>query len=179
MRNARFPGDLRGQRIVSAISAVLVLGAVSTAVITSGAPAEQPPKPNVPNDAGGFPPPPGTPATAPETTAAAPAPTTTTSGPTTAAPGTLHLAANPGGLLRFSTSSLSAKAGTVNIAMTNMSPVEHNLTVEGAGKVLGATPTFTGGTRTLTLNLKPGTYTFYCSVPGHRAAGMQGTLTVK
>jgi uncharacterized cupredoxin-like copper-binding protein len=44
--------------------------------------------------------------------------------------------------------------------------------------VLGATPTFSGGSRTLTLNLKPGTYTFYCTVPGHRAAGMEGTLTV-
>jgi uncharacterized cupredoxin-like copper-binding protein len=56
----------------------------------------------------------------------------------------------------------------------------HNMTIQQgtSGPVLGATPTFQGGTKTLTLDLKPGTYTFYCSVPGHRAAGMQGTLTV-
>lgn len=48
------------------------------------------------------------------------------------------------------------------------------------GAVVGATPTFSGaGTKTLSVNLKPGTYAFYCSVDGHRAAGMQGTLTVK
>ena len=45
--------------------------------------------------------------------------------------------------------------------------------------MLGATPTFMGGTKTLKLTLKAGAYTFYCSVPGHRAAGMQGTLTVQ
>ena len=36
-----------------------------------------------------------------------------------------------------------------------------------------------GGTSTVTVTLKPGTYTFYCSVDGHEAAGMKGTLTVK
>ena len=45
-------------------------------------------------------------------------------------------------------------------------------------KVLGATPTFVGGKRTLTLKLTPGDYTFYCSVPGHRQAGMEGKLKV-
>jgi len=66
----------------------------------------------------------------------------------------------------------------VTIVMANMSPVEHNVTVAQGSKVLGATPTFTGGTRTLSLKLKPGKYTFYCSVPGHRQAGMEGTLNV-
>jgi uncharacterized cupredoxin-like copper-binding protein len=62
--------------------------------------------------------------------------------------------------------------------MTNMSPLEHNVTIASGSTVLGATPTFRGGSKTLTLSLKPGTYVFYCSVPGHRQAGMEGTLTV-
>ncbi|MCL2769626.1 MAG: plastocyanin/azurin family copper-binding protein [Solirubrobacterales bacterium] len=96
------------------------------------------------------------------------------SGPTT----TLSLAAASSGELAYSTKSLHAKAGNVQIGFTNLSPLEHNVTVERAGHVLGATPTFRGGTRTLTLHLPPGTYTYFCSVPGHRQAGMQGTLTV-
>ena len=62
--------------------------------------------------------------------------------------------------------------------MANMSPLEHNVTVAEGTKVLGATPTFKGGAMTLTLKLKPGKYIFYCSVPGHRQAGMEGTLNV-
>ena len=94
--------------------------------------------------------------------------------------GTLSLATNPEGLLKFDKTALTAKAGSVSIAYTNMSSLEHNLTVESASRtVVGATATFLGGTRILPLNLKPGTYKFYCSVPGHRAAGMEGTLTVQ
>jgi plastocyanin len=107
------------------------------------------------------------------------------SSPTTAAAppatvGALSLAADPGGALKFTSTSLTAKAGKVTIKFTNMSPLMHNMTIEQgtSGPVLGATPTFQGGTKTLTVDLKPGTYTFFCSVPGHRAAGMQGTLTV-
>jgi uncharacterized cupredoxin-like copper-binding protein len=91
---------------------------------------------------------------------------------------TLKLAANPAGQLSYDLKRLSAKAGKVTITMTNMSPLPHNLTVSQASTVLGATPVFQGGSRVLTVNLKPGTYTFYCSVPGHRQAGMEGTLTV-
>lgn len=67
------------------------------------------------------------------------------------------------------------------IQFTNGSPSAHNLTIEqgASGPILGATPTFQGGTKTLTLTLKPGTYTFFCSVAGHRQAGMQGTLIVR
>jgi uncharacterized cupredoxin-like copper-binding protein len=90
----------------------------------------------------------------------------------------LQLAANPGGQLSYNTKQLSAKAGKVTIDMTNMSQLEHNLTIAQGSTVLGATPTFMGGSKTLTLSLKPGTYTFYCSVPGHRQAGMEGTLSV-
>jgi plastocyanin len=92
----------------------------------------------------------------------------------------LALAANPQGELKYSTASLAAKAGKVTIAFTNQAPLSHNLTVESAsGSVVGATPTFQGATKALTLELKPGTYKFFCTVPGHRQAGMEGTLVVK
>jgi plastocyanin len=108
--------------------------------------------------------------------------TTATTSPTSPAPasGALSLAANSEGQLKYNTSSLTAKAGKVSIDFTNMAPIEHNVTVESsAHAILGATPTFNGGSKTLTLTLKPGTYKFFCSVPGHRMAGMEGTLVVK
>jgi len=124
------------------------------------------------------------------TTGAAGAPSTTSSTSssaasstpapaTTGAGRTLSVAANPQGELKFATSSLTAKAGSVSIDFTNAAPLEHNLTIaSSAGTVVGATPTFQGGSKTLTVSLKAGTYKFYCTVPGHRAAGMEGTLTV-
>ncbi len=120
-------------------------------------------------------------ATQPKATTGTPAPPSSPAAKKPAAKPTvssLSLAANSAGALSYDTKSLSAKAGTVTIAMANMSPVEHNVTIAEGSKVLGATPTFAGGTKTLTLKLKPGKYTFYCSVPGHRTAGMEGTLTV-
>jgi plastocyanin len=92
----------------------------------------------------------------------------------------LSIAANSSGSLAYDKKTLSAKAGKVTITMTNMSPVGHNITIQQGtnGAVLGATPTFQGGSKSVSLNLKPGKYTFYCSVPGHRAGGMVGTLTV-
>jgi uncharacterized cupredoxin-like copper-binding protein len=119
---------------------------------------------------------------APATTAATPAtssPATTSSAPA-AAVETIAVAANPEGQLKFMPSTLSAKAGKVTIAFTNRAPVEHNLTVASAsGAVAGATPTFQGDAKNLTVSLTPGTYKFYCTVPGHRQAGMEGTLVVK
>jgi len=103
--------------------------------------------------------------------------TTTQPGPTG---GALKIAANPSGALAFPTKSLSTSHGKVTVAFTNASPLPHNFTVASSGgQVLGATPTFQGGTKTVTFSLKPGTYQFYCSVPGHRQAGMQGSLVVK
>jgi plastocyanin len=118
-------------------------------------------------------------ATSTTTSTSASTPTTSASTPAGAA-GALSLAADPGGQLKFTKTTLSAKAGKVAIQFTNASPLAHNVTIQQgtSGPVVGATPTFQGGKKTLTVNLKPGTYTFYCSVPGHRAAGMQGTITV-
>jgi plastocyanin len=119
---------------------------------------------------------------APETTASTPTATSPATAPTTSATpsSALSLAANPQGELKYNTTSLTAKAGKVTIAFTNQAPLSHNVTLESAsGSVVGATPTFQGGTKTLSLTLKPGTYKFFCSVPGHRAAGMEGTLIVQ
>lgn len=92
---------------------------------------------------------------------------------------TVKDAADPSGQLKFTNNSLTAKAGKATVDFTNASPVPHNMTiVDSSGKKVGATPTFSGGTKSFTADLKPGKYTFYCSVPGHRQAGMQGTLTV-
>jgi plastocyanin len=122
-----------------------------------------------------------TPLSTPSTTASTASTATQSSSASTTAPsGALNLAANPEGQLKYNTKSLTASAGKVSIDFANMSPLAHNVTVESsAGKILGATPTFQNASKTLTLDLKPGTYKFFCSVPGHRMAGMEGTLTVK
>lgn len=112
------------------------------------------------------------------TTSSTPSPSP--SEPSGAASGALSIEANPEGQLKYNTKSLTAKAGKVTIDFKNMSELGHNVTVESsAGSTEGATPTIQGTSKTLSLNLKPGTYKFFCSVPGHRQAGMEGTITVK
>ena len=118
-----------------------------------------------------------------ETTAAttAASPATTSSAPAPAGGETkLSLSANPSGQLEYNTKSLQAKAGKVTISFTNQAPLSHDVAIESSsGQALGSTPPFTGGSKTLSLELKPGTYKFFCTVPGHRQAGMEGTLTVQ
>jgi plastocyanin len=121
------------------------------------------------------------------TTASASASTSASSTAAATAPASgaaqvVKLEANPSGELNYNTTALTAHPGKVTIDFTNMAPLQHNVTVESGsntGQILGHTPTFNGGTKSLTLNLKAGTYTFFCSVPGHRMAGMQGTLKVQ
>jgi plastocyanin len=100
--------------------------------------------------------------------------------------GKLEIGANPTGQLAYTASKAEAKAGAVTIVMANMSGVMHNIAVEpgenGATAktaTVGASKFISKGTASVTVNLKPGKYTFFCQAPGHRAAGMYGTLTVK
>ena len=92
---------------------------------------------------------------------------------------TLKIAADPSGALKFDQSELAAEAGSVTIEFTNMSSLQHNVTFDGPDVEDEGTDTISGSTTSTTLDLKPGTYTFYCSVDGHRAAGMEGKLVVK
>jgi plastocyanin len=93
---------------------------------------------------------------------------------------TLKVSADPSGQLAYQQTSLSSKAGSVNIDFTNQSPLTHDVCVQSSsGSQLGCTDQISGSSTSKTFNLKAGTYTFYCSVDGHEAAGMKGTLKVQ
>ena len=91
---------------------------------------------------------------------------------------TVKISADPSGALKFEQSDVSATAGSITIDFTNMSSLPHDVRIEGNG-ASGGTDQITDSTTSATVDLEPGTYTFFCSVDGHRAAGMEGTLTVK
>lgn len=91
---------------------------------------------------------------------------------------TLKLAADKSAL-KFDKSSLTAKAGKVTLSMSNPSQLPHAVAIKGNGVDVDGKTVGNGETSTASTDLKPGTYTFYCPVPGHEAAGMKGTLTVK
>jgi len=188
-RRHDFPGKGRGTGIVIAITAVLVACTIGSAIGT----AKNEPKggeeagkvnkagregTGQPSQGGGVAP--GTGANAgqepggnsSQDTQPAPAPAGTVK--------TLLLSADPTGQLRFDKNTLSAPAGAVRITLKNPAPVPHNISIEGPGGIDKQGPTVQqGGASQVEATLKPGTYTYYCSVPGHRQAGMQGTLTVK
>jgi plastocyanin len=90
---------------------------------------------------------------------------------------TVKVSADPSGALKFTTKTLSAKAGTVTFKFDNPASIPHAFAVEGNG-VDKDGKSVTKGSDTLTVTLKAGKYEFYCPVDGHKAAGMKGTLTV-
>jgi plastocyanin len=83
---------------------------------------------------------------------------------------------DPTGQLAYQFKSASAKAGKVTVESKNAASVPHDIALQGgpAGSVVQD-----GGVSKFTTNLKAGSYTFYCTVPGHEQAGMKGTLTIK
>lgn len=93
---------------------------------------------------------------------------------------TVPFEADPSGELAYTTTAASAKAGKVTVDFKNPQSLTHDVAIEdSSGKEVGKTELIGEGETSTTVDLKPGTYTYYCTVPGHREAGMEGTLTVK
>jgi uncharacterized cupredoxin-like copper-binding protein len=93
--------------------------------------------------------------------------------------GTLEIPADPSGRTLYSFKNAEAPAGQLEIDSVNESTVPHDIALEGSGVNEKGETVSDGGTSKIEVDLQPGEYTFYCSVDGHRAAGMEGTLTVK
>ncbi|HEY6636912.1 MAG TPA: plastocyanin/azurin family copper-binding protein [Solirubrobacterales bacterium] len=93
---------------------------------------------------------------------------------------TLDVSSPADGALVFQPDGLTAKPGNLTVDYDNPSQVPHSIAIATAnGNVLGETQPSTNGVETLQIpDLTPGKYVFYCTVPGHREAGMEGNLTV-
>jgi plastocyanin len=147
-----FPAAALPQRAVMLVSALLVAGTVGAAIATASKPKAE--------------------------AGAEQGSETPAKGQAAPVGGTVKVSADPSGALKYDTKSLQAKTGKVTIDFDNPAPLPHNVTVEGAGKKIGGTNTLANGKATAKLDLKPGTYTFYCSVDAHRQGGMEGQLVV-
>jgi plastocyanin len=106
--------------------------------------------------------------------------TASSSKPAVEADGTLEIDADPTGQLAYTAKAATATAGPITIKMANKSSVQHDIALEGGGVSGKGATVGQGGTSEFKLaDLPAGTYTYFCTLPGHRAAGMEGTLTVK
>lgn len=149
------------------IVAPLLLGAVTLAIAACGSDDN--------NDSS------SSSASTPASTPAAPASTT----PATSGGGasTFDLTATEGGstAFGFDPKDGTAKAGNVTLTLDNPSSNQapHAIAIEGNGIDKDGTTAQPGGKSTVTVDLKPGKYEYYCPVGGHRQAGMQGELVVK
>lgn len=93
--------------------------------------------------------------------------------------GKLEIPADPDGSLAYVFADAIAPAGALQITSPNESSVPHNIAVEGNGVDEVGPVVQDGGVSEVAVDLEPGTYAFYCSVPGHREGGMEGELAVK
>lgn len=99
--------------------------------------------------------------------------------PIAAKAGKLEIPADPNGQLAYATKQATAPAGPLTISSKNAASIPHDIALEGNG-VSGKGPVVQdGAVSSFKVTLKPGKYTFYCTVAGHREGGMEGTLTVK
>jgi plastocyanin len=193
----RFPRNRAMLVGVTALFAAIVVTTMAFAVVKARdeqnkRDEEQAKESQLPENSNQNAPPPATPGGQPQASSGGnqQTPTTGTTTPTTGGgtqtqsskggAETLDVSSPADGGLVFMPDGLTAQPGNVTITYDNPSPVPHSIAVATAnGNVLGEVQPFTNGKQSVELtNLAPGEYTFYCTVPGHREAGMEGTLTV-
>lgn len=99
--------------------------------------------------------------------------------PAEASDGTLEIPADPNGQLAYTTDEATAKPGPLEVNSPNESSVVHDIAIMDNGVNEDGEDVVDGGVSTISFTAKPGTYEYYCTLPGHRAAGMEGVLTVE
>jgi mono/diheme cytochrome c family protein len=101
--------------------------------------------------------------------------------PIAASKGALDIPADPTGQLAYVTKQATSPAGKLLLSSTNKASTPHDIALQGSGLSLtkGEVVSNGGVSKLPSVTVKPGKYVFFCTVPGHRQAGMQGTLTVK
>jgi plastocyanin len=93
---------------------------------------------------------------------------------------TVEVSSPAGSDLAYDQTDLTAAAGSVEVTYNNPQSLSHDVVIEDeGGQELGKTELISEGETSTTVDLQPGTYTFFCDVPGHREGGMEGTLTVQ
>lgn len=75
----------------------------------------------------------------------------------------------------YTSAPAEARAGNATFVLQNKDTIEHYVVIDELGLEVEA---HGGETARQTIALEPGTYTYYCKVPGHRQAGMEGNLVV-
>jgi plastocyanin len=93
--------------------------------------------------------------------------------------GVLTIPADPNGGLFYEFADATAPAGPLDVRSPNESSVDHNIAIDGGGVDEEGPVVADGGVSEIQVDLQAGEYSFYCSVPGHREGGMEGTLTVE
>jgi plastocyanin len=167
LRYPRFPGSRAGMTAVVALFVLMVAGATTGAVINAR--EEQNERAVEEQEA-----------TETEATEEGESPKELEEQGAAEAKGTsLKLSAPEDGTLAFDTDELEASAGEVTIEFDNQAAIEHDVAIEQDGEEIAKSDLVSQGTAEVSADLEPGEYVFYCSVPGHREGGMEGTLTVK
>jgi plastocyanin len=90
----------------------------------------------------------------------------------------LQIAAEEDPKLQLDPAALTAPAGTIDITYANKGSALHTLAIDGVVDFKELKVAKTGASDHGTVKLNKGVYLVYCTVPGHRAAGMESRLTV-